>query len=126
MQKFAPPKLTSVLGMRSDSSAVYTEEGVQLINLPLKITDEKKNVYRISSYQFMYKRRAVTEDESGKVTPTMSNVSGVFRETPLPALWLKIITEQMRAGEELYFFDIVVKDAQGRLMFAPTLSIKIK
>ena len=32
----------------------------------------------------------------------------------------------MRAGEELYFFDIVAKDAQGRLMFAPELRIKVK
>jgi hypothetical protein len=126
-QKFTPPKLTCMLGIRSDSASVYVEEALQLIKLPLKITDDKKNVYTISSYQLMYKRRAVTEDEeTGKVTPTMSNVSDLFRETPLPNLWIKIIAERMRTGEELHFFDIVAKDAQGRLMFAPELRIKIK
>jgi len=126
-QKFKPPKLTTLLGIRSDSVTVYKEEAVQLVALPLKINDDKKNVYTISSYRFMYKRRAVTEDEeTGKVTPIMSNVTDLFRETPLPKLWVKIITEQLRAGEELYYYDIVAKDAQGRLMFAPVLSIKIK
>jgi len=126
-QKFTPPKLTCMLGIRTDTVSVYVEEALQLIRLPLKITDDKKNVYTISSYQLMYKRKAVTEDEvTGKVTPIMSNVSDLFRETPLPALWTKIITERIRTGEELHFFDIVAKDAQGRLMFAPELKIKIK
>ena len=127
IQKFTPPKLTTTIGIRSDSVTVFREEAVQLVTLPLRVTDEKKNVYTISSYRFMYRRRAVTEDEAtGKVTPIVSNVSDLFRETPLPARWKNIIVEQIRAGEELYFFDIIAKDAQGRLMFAPTLSIKIK
>ncbi len=126
-QKFTPPKLTTRLGIRTDTASVYIEEAVQLVKLPLKITDDKNSIYTISSYQFMYKRMAVTEDEaSGKVTAITSNVSDLFRETPLPVLWTKILIEQMRAGEELYFFDIVAKDAQGRLMFAPVLKIKIK
>ena len=104
-QKFTPPKLTSMLGIRSDTASVYVEEAVQLVRLPLKVTDDKKNVYSISSYRLMYKRRAVTEDEeTGKVSPTMSSVSDLFKETPLTALWIKILIEQMRAGEELYFF----------------------
>ena len=127
VQKFTPPKITSALGIRSDTASVYREEAIQLITLPLKVTDAKKNVYTISSYQFIYKKRGVTEDEeSGKVSPVMSMVSDLFRETPLPALWVKIISEQIKPGEELYFFDIVAKDAQGRLMFAPELKIKVK
>lgn len=126
-QKFTPPKLTTMLGIRTDTATVYVEEAVQLVKLPLKVTDDKKSVYTISSYRAMYKRRAVTEDEqTGKATPIMSNVSELFRETPLTPIWIKILTEQMRPGEELHFFDIVAKDAQGRLMFAPELRIKIK
>lgn len=126
-QKYTPPPLKTMLGIRTDSASVVVEEAVQLLRLPIKVTDDKKNSYTISSYRFMYKRRAVTEDEAtGKVTPVMSNVSDIFKETPLPALWVKTITEQIRPGEELYFFDIVAKDSQGRLMFAPELSITIK
>lgn len=127
VQKFKRPKLTCVLGAHADSATVYVEEAVQLVNLPLRITDDKKIPYAVSSYQVMYKRKAVTEDEgTGKVSPVMSNVADLFRETPLPALWRKILTEQLKPGEELYFFDIVAKDAQGHLMFAPDLRLKIK
>ena len=126
-QKFKPPKLTSTLGIRSDSATVEVEEALQLVNLPLKITDDKKNSYSISSYQVMYKRKGVTEDEeTGKVSPASSNVAQLFRETPLPAIWKKVLTEQIQSGEELYFFDIIAKDAQGRYMFAPDLRIKVK
>ena len=127
VQKFKPPKLTCVLGNHADSGTVYVEEALQLINLPLRITDDKKTPYTISSYQVMYKRRGVTEEEgTGKVTPITSSVAEVFRQTPLPPLWKKILTEQLKPGEELYFFDIVAKDNQGHLMFAPNLKLVIK
>ena len=126
-QKYTPPKLTSMLGIRSDSATVVLEEAVQLVKLPLKVTDDKKNVYSISSYRAMYKRRAVTEDEqTGKAIPITSTVTDIFKTTPLSPIWIKILSEQLRTGEEIYFSDIVVKDAQGRLMFAPDLRIKVK
>ncbi len=127
VQKFKPPKLHSFLGIRSDSAEVAVEEGLQLITLSLKVTDDKKNPYAISSYQLLYRRKAVTEnEETGKVSPTTSAVVQFFRETPITEFWKRNITEQLQSGEELYFFDIVAKDAQGRLMFAPDLKIKIK
>ncbi len=128
-QKYTPPKLTSILGIRSgDSASASVEEALQLITLPLRVTDDKKNIYTITSYQAMYKRRGVTEaeDMSGKTTPTTTTTIANFKTTPLSPIWIKTLTEQLRIGEELYFFDIVAKDAQGRLMFAPELRIKIK
>jgi hypothetical protein len=76
----------------------------------------------------MYKKRGVTESEdmSGKTAPTFTTVIDNFKTTPLSPIWIKTLTEQLKIGEELYFFDIVVKDAQGRLMFAPDLRIKVK
>jgi hypothetical protein len=126
-QKFRPPKLTTFLGIRSDSATVSVEEALQLVRLPLKITDDKKNPYSISSYQLMYRRRAVTEDEeTEKVSLTTSNVAQLFKETPLSEFWKKSITEQLKPGDELYFFDIIAKDSLGRLMFAPDLKIKVQ
>ena len=124
---FKPPKLTTLLGIRTDTATVFIEEARQLIRLPLKITDDKKNIYSISSYQFMYNRKAVTEDEeTGKASPTKSMVNDLFRSTPLPDRWKNVITEQLKIGEELYFYDIIVKDATGHLMFAPTVKIIVK
>ncbi|HNU89081.1 MAG TPA: hypothetical protein PKJ94_12345 [Ferruginibacter sp.] len=126
-QKFKPPKLTSVWGIHSDSASVVVEEVLQLINLPLKITDDKKTPYSISSYQVLYKRKGVTEDEeTGKISPASNSVVQLFRETPITGIWKKTLTEQINSGDELYLFDIIVKDAQGRYMFAPELRIKVK
>ncbi len=125
-QKFTPPILTTVLGIHTDSAIVVLEEAVQLINLPIKITDDKKNTYTVTSYQFWYKKRGVTEnEETGKVTPTYSTISDLFRATPLPEQWRRNISQQLRPGDELHFFDVIVKDTQGRVMFAPTLKINI-
>jgi hypothetical protein len=128
-QKFKPPKLTTVLGIHADSATVFVEEALQLVNIPLKITDDKKNPYSISSYQVMYKRTGVTEvEENGsvRVVPATNSVVQLFRETPMSGIWKKTITEQIKPGDELYFFDVIVKDTQGRFMFAPELRIKVR
>ena len=127
VQKFKPPKLKSSLGTRSDSVGVSVDEAVAIITLPINITDDKKSAYTISSYQCMYKRKGVTEnEENGKVSPTTSVVANLFKTTPLPEIWKKVITEELKTGEEILFFDIVVKDALGRLMFAPNIKLVIK
>ncbi len=126
-QKFKPPKLTCMLGNHADSATVVLEEALQLVTLPLRITDDKKNPYTVSSYQLFYKRKALTEDEeTGKTSPTTSSVAQLFRETPISGIWKKNLLEQIRPGDELHFFDVIVKDAQGRLMFAPELKIRVK
>jgi len=126
--KFKPPVVKSYLGKFTGSTATCTtEEGKQIITQRLTISDDKNVVFKISSYQFAYKRIGVTEDEeTGKVSPAKDMVAQRFTETPLPDIWKSNITEQLHAGEELYFFDIIVYDKQGRLFFAPELKITIR
>jgi hypothetical protein len=52
-------------------------------------------------------------------------VAGTFKFTPMPPIWVNSVKEQVRPGEELYFFDIIAKDAQGRVMYAPDFKIKV-
>lgn len=127
-QKVVLPKLKTTLGSRSDSVlTVSVDAAVDLVNKSLAVTDDKKAVYVITSYQCMYKRKSVTEDEeSGKVSPTSSMVAQSFKTTPLSAIWIKTISEQLKAGEEIFFFDIVVKDAAGKLLFAPNLKLLVQ
>ena len=125
--KFKPPVVKSYLGKYTGTASCSPEEGKQIIQQPLKIADDKNNNYKISSYQFAYKRLGVTEDETtGAVTPAKDMVAQRFTETPLPEIWKTNITEQLHKGEELYFFDIIVYDKQGRLFFAPELKITIQ
>lgn len=126
-QKFKPPKLFTSIGNRSDSVIVSREEALQLISQPLEIHDANKGTYTISSYQFLYRRREVKEDDemTGKVSPASTIVADLFKSTPLPDFWQKNIADQLKPGEEFTFYDVIVKDASGRLMFAPNLKIKV-
>ncbi len=126
-QQKAKPKFRTQLGNYTDSATVTVDEAEKLVVLPLVITDDKNQVYTISTYQLAYTRLAVTEDEkTGKVTPTTSLVAKQFTATPVPAAWSKFVVEQLKPGEQLYFFDIVAKDAKGKLYFVPELRIKTK
>jgi hypothetical protein len=121
------PNVKPYLGKITGNVVLSAEEGKQLITLPLKIVDDKNLNYNISSYQFAYKRIGVTEDEeTGKTSPQSDIAADRFTTTPLPAIWLKNITEGLHKGEELYFFDIIVFDKQGRRFFAPELKITIQ
>lgn len=121
------PKLTSTIGGYKDSSKVTADIALNLIDKPVIVSDDKKSVYTISTYQFLYRRKGVIEnEETGKVTPTSTVVASQFKKTPLSAIWINTIKEQLQPGEELFFFDIVVKDAQGKLMFAPNIKILVQ
>ena len=125
--KYKVPKLFTQLGGFRDSVNISVQEAENIIGQPLKIFDDKKGVYTISSYQFLYRKKGVTEnEETGKVTPTTNIVSSRFKLTPLPDTWTTQVREQVKPGEEFYFFDVIAKDAQGRVMYAPNLKIMVK
>jgi hypothetical protein len=125
--KFKPPVVKSYLGINTNGATVTKEEASQLIALPLKITDYKKNIYTIDSYHFLYKRKGVIQDEeTGKKNTTFTNVADVFKTTPLPKVWIDNLKDDFQKDEELYFFDIVVKDNKNRKFFAPDLKITIQ
>ena len=121
------PIVKTYLGSASGSAInLSADEASKLIVLPLKITDDKNSSYLLSSYQFAYKRKGVTEDEvTGKVSPQSDLVSDRFKSTPLPLVWQKNITDGLHTGEELYFFDIIVSNDKGIRLFAPEIKITI-
>lgn len=125
--KWKPPVVNTWLGSNKDTVELQAEEVIQLVSVPLTITDAKKAAYPIVSYQCLYRRRGVTEnEETGKTSPTTTIVAQTFRTTPLSKIWIKTISDQLKSGEEVYFFDVVSKDAQGKFFFAPNLLLKVK
>lgn len=124
--KFKPPKVKSVLGINQDGAVVTIDEANQLIALPLKIADSLKNNYNIDSYRLVYKKKGNVEDENGKKQVMYSTVAGNFDKTPLPPLWIENIRDKFQSSEQLIFFDIIVKDKQGRRFYAPDLKITIQ
>jgi hypothetical protein len=125
--KFKPPVVQTFLGTTTNGALITKEEASQLITLPLKITDAKKIAYAIDSYQFLYKRKSVIQDEeTGKKQSTFTTVADIFKATPLPEVWINNLQGGFQKDEVLYFFDIVVKDNTGRKFAAPDLRITIQ
>ena len=127
IKEFKPPAVKTFLGINQNGAKVTTDEASQLLALPLKISDDKKNEYPVSSYRFLYRQKGyILNDETGKKEPTFTITADRFNSTPLPQTWIKSIRARLQPGEQLYFFDIIVKDKQGREFFAPELKITIQ
>ncbi|MEO5650016.1 MAG: hypothetical protein ABIR03_08845 [Ginsengibacter sp.] len=125
--KFKPPVVKTFLGANQNGAGITAEQASQLLSFPLKIVDDKNNEYAIDSYQFLYRRKGVTEDEqTGKTEVSFTIVSNRFFSTPLPKVWIETIKDSLKKEEQLYFFDIVVTDKQGRRFSAPELKITIQ
>jgi hypothetical protein len=125
--KFKPPVVKTYLGVNQNGAEVTLDEGNQLVGLPLKITDEKNNQYPVVSYQFLYRQKSyILNDETGKKEKVFTISANRFKETPLPKLWVDNIRQRLQPEEQLYFFDIVVKNKEGREFFAPEIKITIK
>ena len=125
--KIKPPHLRTFLGVLTDSIVAPIEQVKAVLGAPLKVMDVNNNLLTLTYYQFLYKRKAVTEDEkTGKLSPTTSTAFESFTTTPLPARWVNIIKSTLVAGEELYFFDVIAKDSKGFPFYAPNLKIITK
>jgi hypothetical protein len=84
-------------------------------------------VYTISSYQFLYKKKSVIEDEeTGRKEVVFGTTADLFKTTPLPKVWRDNISGGVQKDEELFFFDIIVSDKQNRKFFAPNIKIIVK
>ena len=102
-------------------------EAKEALGYSLSIIDDKKYVYKLSSYQFVYTRWGPVEDEATKEVTQKSTLSADrFTVTPLPEIWLKNIFESLHSGEELYFYDIIAFDKEGKRFFAPEIKIVIQ
>lgn len=124
--KFKPLPLKTIIGGYKDSAIISVAEAERIIGEKLYISDTKKAVYGISSFQFAYRKLGATEDEqTGKVSPAYSLITNTFKTTPLPENWIQQIREQVKPGDELWFFDVIVKDAEGRVMYAPDVKFRI-
>ena len=120
-------KLKTLLGKNEGEATVTLDEGLQLLNFPLRVVDDKNNSCTIISYNLMYKRKGMVEDETtGKKDITFTSVGDRFTTTPLPGIWKENISETLKKEEELFFFDIIIRDKFGRKTFAPQLKIRIQ
>jgi hypothetical protein len=126
--KFKPPVVKTYLGkIFGTANILPVMDGLQIIDSSLKVVDAKGNLYTITYYQFAFKRVGVSEDDStGKVVPESDYAADHFTTTPLPDLWRNTIKQTLTAGEDIHFFDIIVKDSKEHFFYAPQLKISFR
>jgi hypothetical protein len=126
MQPTKPPVVKTSLGKVAVTSAT-PDIARSILAMPLTVVDNNNVSYPVESYQFLYKKKSIVEDEkTGRKAITFTQVADLFKVVPLPQLWVNNVGGGLQRDEELYFFDIVVKDDKGRKFFAPDLRIKIQ
>jgi hypothetical protein len=122
-----PPKLIASVGNFKDTMNIPVKDAGNIVGLPIKITDEKGVAYQISSYRFLYRQVVTSEDEqTGKPYNTYAVKSSLFTTTPLPAVWINMLQERLRAGEEFIFFDVIGKNAKGQVFYASDIKLTLK
>jgi hypothetical protein len=120
-------KFKTTLGGYKNNDSIYKVVADTVIGMPLVIRDEKNKIYEISSYEFLYRKFVTSEDEeTGKAYRTSQVRSQLFKATPLKLSWLNFVREDLKPGEELMFFAVIVKDGKGNVMYAPDLKLTIK
>ena len=107
---FKPPVVKVSLGDIGSDSLVNVQAASASLPMVLKVTDVKGANYPIESYQFVYtKKGVIKDDQTGKLLPTSTIQASRFFISPLPKVWSDNVSNSLHPGEEIYFFDIVVK-----------------
>ena len=127
VKSIKPIKFISSIGGYKNNDFLPLVIADSIIGMPLKITDEKNKVYELSSYEFLYRKIVTSEDENtGKAYKSTSVRASLFKVTPLTTKWLNFVREELKLGEELHFFAVIVKDGKGNVMYAPEIKLTIK
>lgn len=127
MAPFKAPILHTSLNGFSDSASIPYQDIRNFIDMPLVVMDSARKKYLVSSFQVIYRRLGVTENEkTKKVMPAYTFSSERFSGNQLSALWQRIIREESKPTESIRFFDVIVKDENNRLMFAGDLLLKLR
>lgn len=121
------PVLITTLGAYKDSMILPADEIKKIIGDSVKVYDINGNQFKVTYYQFVYKRKEFNEDEkTGKAIPVNTMVADYFTSTPLPKIWTNTIKDELKSGEEVYFFDIIAKSKSGDVYYAPNLKLIVR
>ena len=124
--KFKPPVVKVYLGGHPNGDSLSTGTAKLLLPLPLLILDSKNTEYKVENYQFLYRKKSyIPGAKTGKEEVAFTISAGIFKETPLPKVWIDNVGFNLLKGEEFYFFDIIVKDKQGNRFLAPDYKLFI-
>lgn len=92
------------------------------------VIDDKKVKYNINRFLLVYRSKDRFEDEqTGEIKSRFNNNSLTVKNTGIiEEKWRKMMYENIKAGDELWVTDIIVRDKRGEYIKAPDVKITIK
>lgn len=91
------------------------------------VIDDKKVKYNINRFIVIYRSKDRFEDEqTGEIKSRFNNNSLIVKNTGIiEEKWRKMMYENIKAGDELWITDIIVRDKKGEYIKAPDVRITI-
>ena len=127
VKKFKPPVVQTMWGNSKNEATVTKEEAIRMLSMPIKIVDSGNHIFTVDNYRFLYRSKSIVENEqTGKKEVAFTVTSNKFTATPLSNAWVDNIKNSLKPDEQLFFFDVLVRDDKGRLFFAPDIKITIQ
>lgn len=124
---FKPPVVVTSLGDHKNGDSVSVGEAARLLSNPVMVNDLQGKPLSIVSYGFRYKKMSFAQNpEDGKFQKMFTTVAGRFEAPVLPVIWVSSLKDELKPEEEFYYFDVMVKDNQGRKFYAPDLKLYLK
>lgn len=121
-----PLKLRSTWGIYLSDTLPKTEV-MKLLDSALVVRDEKNIKYPVLSFAFTYeKHEPYLNDTTGQPGIYKDFTGDNFKTASLSPLWSKGLKETLQTGDILYFDEIIIKYAEGKLYKAPSLKINVK
>lgn len=121
------PKFQALLG-GSKGGEFTVNEVNRFIDSTLVVKDEKNFTYPVARFTAGYKFTSSYEDEeTGEKKTTNDFRSQEYTDdNHMSELWRQSIKDNIRAGDELILFNIMVRMKNGKKMLVPQISFKVK
>lgn len=115
----------SFLSDGTGSGTISVSQFKKLIDQKLIARDTALVDHPVHSFIFMYAERGVFEDSTGKLRIMSDNFSLQCDSGKLPMLWVNGIKEKTKAGDTVYYSNIISSydDSAKKLFFAEPLKL---
>lgn len=106
---------------------VVTFKNLLTKNAAIKVKDQKGNEYEVVSFEVMWKRKDISDDDkTGTPKVIYYNVGETMKGNQFNKQWLNELAKSLQPGEEIYFSTILYFDPKKKSNYkAPSFSIYI-
>lgn len=110
--------LTPKFGAYTDSSKPFATDLKQIMKAELRVTDNTGTVWTIVTYRLGWRKKEMSDDYKTGQRKTVNTFNAVTVDNSgkIPEGWQKELSENLQAGEQLLFEEIIAQDPKTKKM----------